>query len=273
MTQSKEKDLSSASEAFTKNPLKDVLQEYNYSLKEGDIIAGTIFSKEKNGFLINIGSENSAYLPKNEVLDCENYKVDHHINQTREFFIIRVTYKNKIIVSIKKLENLQSWERIKQLYSEDITVFGKISKKNKGGILVNVEGITGFVPNSHSKISKEKNDIIKSQNLLPLKFLEINEASGYLLLSYKRVVLQMYNNKFNVGKVMTGIVTNIKPYGVFVDIGNASGLLHISEISNKHIENLEEIFEIGSKIIVSIIHLDTKQGRISLSTKFMKQKY
>ena len=89
------------------------------------------------------------------------------------------------------------------------------------------------------------------------------------MLSYKRVVLKMYNDKFNVGQIVNGVVTNIKPYGVFVDIGNASGLLHISEISNKHIDNLEEIFEIGTKIIVSIIHLDTKQGRISLSTKFL----
>nr|YP_010337805.1 ribosomal protein S1 [Sahlingia subintegra]UNJ17390.1 ribosomal protein S1 [Sahlingia subintegra] len=263
------KDQFSAPEAFTKHSLKEVLQQYNYSLNEGDIIAGTIFSKEKHGLLINIGSENSAYLPKNEIVDWENYRSENNINQTREFVIIKVAPNNRIIVSIKKLDNIQSWERIKQLYSEDITVFGKISKKNKGGVLVDIEGITGFVPNSHSKLSKENENILNNKNLLPLKFLEINESSGYLMLSYKRVVLKMYNDKFNVGQIVNGVVTNIKPYGVFVDIGNASGLLHISEISNKHIDNLEEIFEIGTKIIVSIIHLDTKQGRISLSTKFL----
>nr|QUE28419.1 ribosomal protein S1 [Porphyrostromium boryanum] len=240
---------------------------YNYSLNKGDIVAGAIFSKEKHGFLINIGHENCAYLPKNEATVWNGY--NSNIETTREFFVVKVTDNNKIVVSMKKLNSLQSWERIKQLYSEDATVLGTISKQNKGGILVDIEGLTGFVPNSHSKESETIKQMIEEKTCLPLKFLEINERSGYLLLSYKRVVLQMYNSNFNTGKVVNGTVTNIKPYGVFVDIGNASGLLHISEISNKHIDSLEKIFKIGDKVVVSIIHLDTKQGRISLSTKFL----
>nr|QUE29648.1 ribosomal protein S1 [Erythrotrichia foliiformis] len=254
---------------LTNNQLNQMFQEYNYSLNEGDVVAGSIFSKEKYGLIINIGGNNCGYLPKNETIRWNNYRSKNIINQKREFCIIKVTSDGRVIVSIKRLQNIQSWERIKQLYSEDITVLGKINKQNKGGILVDIEGIPGFVPNSHSKGSKEIEGIIKNKNILPLKFLEINEKSGYLLLSYKRVILQMYNTNFNVGKIVKGTVTNIKPYGVFVNIGNASGLLHISEISDKHIDNLEEIFQIGSEIIVSIIHLDTKQGRISLSTKFL----
>ena len=249
--------------------LKEVLQRYNYSLNEGDIVAGTIFSKEKYGLLINIGGESCAYLPKDETLNWNYYESSNKFNETREFCIIKAISNNNIIVSIKKLKNIQSWERIKQLYAEDATALSQIKKQNKGGLLVDVEGIIGFVPNSHGKTSEDINKIIKNNTLLPVKFLEINEQSGYLLLSYKRVVLQLYNNNFNVGKIVKGIVTNIKPYGVFVDIGNASGLLHISEIADKHIDNLEAIFQIGNEIIVSIIHLDTKQGRISLSTKFL----
>nr|YP_009297370.1 ribosomal protein S1 [Erythrotrichia carnea]AOM66713.1 ribosomal protein S1 [Erythrotrichia carnea] len=251
------------------NSLKEVLQKYNYSLNEGDIVAGTIFSKEKHGLLINIGGESCAYLPKDETIDWKYYEYSNKFSETREFCIIKVASNNNIIVSIKKLRNIQSWERIKQLYVEDATALGKITKQNKGGLLVDVEGIIGFVPNSHSKTSEDINKIIKNNGSLPVKFLEINEKSGYLLLSYKRFILQLYNNNFNVGKVVKGKVTNIKPYGVFVDIGNASGLLHISEIADKHIDNLEEIFQIGNEILVSIIHLDTKQGRISLSTKFL----
>lgn len=258
-----------SSEKLNGNLLERVLQDYNYSLNKGDIVAGTIFSEEKHGFLVNIGNENCAYLPKDETIAWNSNKSKVIVEATREFFIIRVSRSGNVIVSIRKLENLQSWERIKQLYSEDATVLGKISKQNKGGLLVDVEGLTGFVPNSHSKESKAIKQVIDSNAYLPLKFLEINEKSGYLLFSYKRVILQMYSSSFNTGKVVNGIVTNIKPYGVFVDIGSASGLLHISEISNKHIESLDEIFQVGDKIVVSIIHLDTKQGRISLSTKFL----
>nr|QUE29840.1 ribosomal protein S1 [Erythrotrichia carnea] len=261
----KEKKKSLTSKELTNNSLKKVLQEYNYSLNKGGIVAGTVFGSEKHGLLINIGGDSCAYLPKSEVVDWENYKIKKEIDETREFCIIKITYDQGIILSIRKLNYIQSWERIQQLYEEDITTFGLVTKQNKGGLLVDVEGIIGFVPNSHSRGSQE----IKS-SLLPLKFLEVDKKSGYLLLSYKRVVLQMYSSNFNVGKIVKGTVTNIKKYGVFINIGNASGLLHISEISDKHINNLEEIFQIGNEVVVSIIHLDTKQGRISLSTKFLK---
>lgn len=259
----------SLSEKLNNNPLKKVLKKYNYSLNKGDIVAGTIFGKEKHGVLINIGGDSCAYLPKNEATNWNDYNSKNKINETREFCIIKVTYNNGIIISIKQIENIQSWERIKQLYAEDITTMGKITKQNKGGLLVDIEGIIGFVPNSHAKKSEEIEILINNQDSLPLKFLEIDEKSGSLLLSYKRVILQMYNSNFNVGKIVKGIITNIKPYGVFVNIGHTSGLLHISEISDTHIDNLEEIFQIGNEILVSIIHLDTKQGRISLSTKFL----
>nr|QUE29336.1 ribosomal protein S1 [Erythrotrichia longistipitata] len=261
----KEKKNILTSKELTDNSLKKVLEEYNYSLNKGGIVAGTIFSREKHGLLINIGDNDCAYLPKTEIIGWENYKIKQNINRTREFCIIKITYSKGVILSVKKLDNIQSWERIKQLYAEDITTFGLVTKQNKGGLLVDIEGVTGFVPNSHSKGSLEINT-----PFLPLKFLEIDENSGYLLLSHKRVILQMYSSNFNVGKIVKGTVTNIKKYGVFINIGNASGLLHISEISDRHINNLEEIFQIGNEVIVSIIHLDTKQGRISLSTKFLK---
>nr|QUE29159.1 ribosomal protein S1 [Erythrotrichia welwitschii] len=270
MTKKKENRPTLTSQQTTEGIFKTVLQKYNYSLKKGDIVAGTIVSKEKHGLLINIGGDSSAYLPRDEIVKWDDYNLKNKINQAREFCIINVTQNDEIIISIKTLDSIQSWERIKQLHSEDITVLGLVNKQNRGGVLVDVEGITGFVPNSHSKNSQDIKKIIEKNERLPLKFLEIDEKSGYLLLSYKRVVLQMYNSNFNVGKIMKGTITNIKPYGIFVNIGSASGLLHISEISDRHIDNLESIFKIGSEILVSIIHLDTKQGRISLSTKFLK---
>nr|YP_010337132.1 ribosomal protein S1 [Pseudoerythrocladia kornmannii]QUE28212.1 ribosomal protein S1 [Pseudoerythrocladia kornmannii]UNJ16717.1 ribosomal protein S1 [Pseudoerythrocladia kornmannii] len=256
---------------FIKDDLKTLLQQYRYSLDKGDVVAGTVFSTERHGYLINIGSSSSAYLPKIEKINLDNTEKTKLVNETREFLIISKEEKKRIILSIKKLNYIKAWERIQQLYSEDITIYGTFIRKNKGGILVDVEGITGFVPNSHNLNPFETNQKTEKFNNLPLKFLEINENDNYIILSYKRVILQSYRDKFNVGQVIKGTVQNIKDYGVFVDIGDAAGLIHISEITNYNIKikNLDDFFKIGDKVTVSIIHLDTKQGRISLSTKFL----
>nr|ARO91247.1 30S ribosomal protein S1 [Rhodochaete parvula]ASK39671.1 ribosomal protein S1 [Rhodochaete parvula] len=261
---------------FIHNNLETVLKKYNYSLNKGDIIAGIVFSEEKYGFLINIGNNIAGYLPYNEILDTvfsKTIKQHNFINlsESREFLIIeRKKVQNKqVLLSVKKLNYIKSWERIKQLYTEDITLYTKIIGKNKGGILVDIENLVGFIPNSHANSSLFQSNFITNYKKVLVKFLEINETHNYIIVSCKRVILQSYSNKFNVGTIINGTVKNIQKYGVFVDLGEINGLLHISEITNNHVESLQQIFEIGDKIWVSIIHIDTKQARISLSTKFL----
>nr|YP_010336937.1 ribosomal protein S1 [Madagascaria erythrocladioides]QUE28971.1 ribosomal protein S1 [Madagascaria erythrocladioides]UNJ16522.1 ribosomal protein S1 [Madagascaria erythrocladioides] len=251
--------------------LKNVLENYKHSLNKGEIVAGAIFSCETYGFLINIGAQSAAFLPKQEVLvNTNNKDLLNSLSETREFLIIEQTKKGKIILSVKQLNYIKAWERIKQLYKEDIVIYSEIIKKNNGGLLVDIEGLVGFVPNSHSNSTEMFNSISVTKNIIPVKFLEINENLNYVVLSCKRFVLQTYSNKFNVGKVINGTIKDIKKYGVFVDIGETTGLLHISEITNNNnVGNLKQIFKIGDKIWVSIIHIDTKQARISLSTKFL----
>nr|QUE29938.1 ribosomal protein S1 [Erythrocladia irregularis] len=250
---------------FKRDSLKTILQKYNYALNKGDVAAGIIFSKEKYGFLINIGSTLSGYLPNSESKDEHKQT----IHETREFIALTQEKQRNIILSINKLDFIKSWDRIQQLYNEDITIYGNYIRKNKGGVLVDIEGILCFIPNSHNINPFQRDQQQEVEGKLPLKFLEINEKDNYVILSYKRVVLQSYRNKFNVGQIIHGSVQNIKDYGVFVDIGDATGLIHISEIAKNHINDLNNVFKIGDQIKVSIIHLDTKQGRISLSTKFL----
>jgi small subunit ribosomal protein S1 len=160
---------------------------------------------------------------------------------------------------------MRAWERVRQLQAEDATVRSQVFATNRGGALVRIEGLRGFIPGSHISTRKPKEDLVGEE--LPLKFLEVDEDRNRLVLSHRRALVERKMNRLEVGEVVIGSVRGIKPYGAFIDIGGVSGLLHISEISHEHIDTPHSVFNVNDEIKVMIIDLDAERGRISLSTK------
>nr|YP_010471029.1 30S ribosomal protein S1 [Synarthrophyton patena]UVF62858.1 30S ribosomal protein S1 [Synarthrophyton patena] len=252
---------------FTHKDFASVLNKYNYNLNLGDITAGTIFSEEKDGFLVDIGTKIAAYLPRDEITIYKNQLTTKEIiNETREFFILAY---NKIseqpIVSIKRLEYIRAWERIKQMEQEDITMNLMVHEINKGGILTLIENIQSFIPNSHIANIQNKSLLINQK--IECQFLLINEKLNKIILSNKRAKLKNLRHKINIGQVILGTITKIESYGTFVKIHDMTALLHISEIKKEIKENMKIIVQVGDKIKVKIIHIDEKQGRLSVSQK------
>merc|ERR1739838_375832 len=149
--------------------------------------------------------------------------------------------------------------------TEDATVRSQVFATNRGGALVRIEGLRGFIPGSHISTRKPKEDLLNEE--LPLKFLEVDEERNRLVLSHRRALVERKMNRLEVGEVVIGAVRGIKPYGAFIDIGGVSGLLHISEISHDHIETPSSVLKVNDELKVMIIDLDADRGRISLSTK------
>ncbi len=145
---------------------------------------------------------------------------------------------------------------------------GKVFATNRGGALVRVEGLRGFIPGSHISTRKAKEELVA--DFLPLKFLEVDEERNRLVLSHRRALVERKMNRLEVGEVVVGAVRGIKPYGAFIDIGGVSGLLHISEISHEHIETPHSVLNVNDQMKVMIIDLDAERGRISLSTKALE---
>ncbi|MGB7416909.1 MAG: S1 RNA-binding domain-containing protein, partial [Thermosynechococcaceae cyanobacterium] len=158
-----------------------------------------------------------------------------------------------------------AWERVRQLQEEDATVRSAVFATNRGGALVRIEGLRGFIPGSHISTRNAKEELIGED--LPLKFLEVDEERNRLVLSHRRALVERKMNRLEVGEVVVGTVRGIKPYGAFIDIGGVSGLLHISEISHDHIDTPHSVFGVNDQLKVMIIDLDAERGRISLSTK------
>jgi small subunit ribosomal protein S1 len=187
-------------------------------------------------------------------------------NETREFFILTDENEDgQLTLSIRRIEYMRAWERVRQLQTEDATVRSLVFATNRGGALVRIEGLRGFIPGSHISTRKPKEELLGEE--LPLKFLEVDEDRNRLVLSHRRALVERKMNRLEVGEVVIGTVRGIKPYGAFIDIGGVSGLLHISEISHDHIDTPHSVFNVNDEVKVMIIDLDAERGRISLSTK------
>ena len=253
---------------FTHDDFAALLDKYDYHFSPGDTVAGTVFSIEPRGALIDIGAKTAAYIPIQEMsinrVDAPEEVLQS--NETREFFILTDENEDgQLTLSIRRIEYMRAWERVRQLQTEDATVRSSVFATNRGGALVRIEGLRGFIPGSHISTRKPKEDLVGEE--LPLKFLEVDEDRNRLVLSHRRALVERKMNRLEVGEVVIGNVRGIKPYGAFIDIGGVSGLLHISEISHEHIDTPHSVFNVNDEVKVMIIDLDAERGRISLSTK------
>lgn len=253
---------------FTHEDFAALLDQYDYHFNPGDVVAGTVFSLEPRGALIDIGAKTAAFLPIQEMSISRIDNADEVLapGETREFFILtEENEEGQLTLSIRRIEYMRAWERVRQLQAEDATVRSDIFATNRGGALVRIEGLRGFIPGSHISTRKPKEELVGEE--LPLKFLEVDEERNRLVLSHRRALVERKMNKLEMGEVVIGTVRGIKPYGAFIDIGGVSGLLHISEISHNHIETPHSVLNVGDEVKVMIIDLDAERGRISLSTK------
>jgi small subunit ribosomal protein S1 len=256
---------------FTLDEFASLLNEYDYNFKPGDVVNGTVFALESKGAMIDIGAKTAAFMPLQEV---SINRVEHlsdvlEAGEVREFFILSEENEDgQLTLSIRRIEYQRAWERVRQLQKEDATIYSEVFATNRGGALVRVEGLRGFIPGSHISTRKAKEELVA--DFLPLKFLEVDEERNRLVLSHRRALVERKMNRLEVGEVVLGTVRGIKPYGAFIDIGGVSGLLHISEISHEHIETPHTVLNVNDQIKVMIIDLDAERGRISLSTKALE---
>jgi small subunit ribosomal protein S1 len=256
---------------FTLDEFAALLSKYDYNFKPGDVVNGTVFALESKGAMIDIGAKTAAFMPLQEV---SINRVEHlsdvlEPGEVREFFILSEENEDgQLTLSVRRIEYQRAWERVRQLQKEDATIYSEVFATNRGGALVRVEGLRGFIPGSHISTRKAKEELVA--DFLPLKFLEVDEERNRLVLSHRRALVERKMNRLEVGEVVLGTVRGIKPYGAFIDIGGVSGLLHISEISHEHIETPHTVLNVNDQMKVMIIDLDAERGRISLSTKALE---
>ncbi|CAN6289634.1 unnamed protein product [Urochloa humidicola] len=254
--------------AFSPEDLDTAVETTDIDTEIGSLIKGTVFMTTSNGAYIDIQSKSTAFLPLDEacLLDIDNVE-DAGIRPglVEEFMIIDENPSDEtLILSLQAIQQELAWERCRQLQAEDVVATGKVIGGNKGGVVALVEGLKGFVPFSQVSSRTTAEELLGKE--LPLKFVEVDEEQGRLVLSNRKAMADS-QAQLGIGSVVLGTVESLKPYGAFIDIGGINGLLHVSQISHDRVADISTVLQPGDTLKVMILSHDRERGRVSLSTK------
>ncbi|MDB9539438.1 S1 RNA-binding domain-containing protein [Anabaenopsis tanganyikae CS-531] len=260
-----------ANSSFTMDDFAKALEVHDYQFQKGQVVSGKVFQLDPNGAYVDIGGKSSAFLPRDEaslraVTDLSEVLPLH---EELEFLIIRdQDAEGQVTLSRKQLEIRQIWERLAEMQEGGQTVQVRVTGVNKGGVTVDLLSLRGFIPRSHLA-ERDNLEALKGQSLT-VSFLEINPDTKKLILSQRLATRSSNFSLLELNELVEGKVTGIKPFGVFVDLDGLSGLLHIKQVSQKFIDSLEKVFQIGQTIKAVIIDLDEGKGRVALSTRILE---
>jgi small subunit ribosomal protein S1 len=253
-------------------------------LKYGDVIEGTIMRKDPDEILVDIGSKSEGVIPNNELQSLTDEE-RAHLNIGDEVLVAVLQPEDKeghVVLSLDRARQEKSWRRLQKQYENNEIIEAEVTGYNKGGLLVNLEGVRGFVPASQvTGLSTGGTDAAKQSELsrftgqrLPLKIIEINRNRNRLILSERQAAQEQRDHRkeqllaeLQPGQVRDGTVSSICDFGAFVDIGGADGLIHLSELSWSRVNHPSEVLRVGQPVKVYVMSVDEKDRKIALSLK------
>ncbi|MBW4663234.1 MAG: S1 RNA-binding domain-containing protein [Chroococcus sp. CMT-3BRIN-NPC107] len=268
---SKSKSTTATESAFSMDDFAKALEQQDFQFQQGQKVLGKVFQYENNGAYVDIGGKSAAFIPTEEVSmrPVTDLKEALPLQEELEFVIIKEQDADgQVTVSRRQLEVQQIWQRLTEMQESSQTLQVRVTGVNKGGVTVDVQGVRGFIPRSHL-LERDNLDSLKGQTL-SASFLEVDLTNNKLVLSNRLATRSASFSQLEVGQLVEGKITGIKPFGMFVDLQGVSGLLHIKQISQKFIESLSTLFQPGQIIKAVIIDLDEVKGRISLSTRVLE---
>jgi len=250
-----------------------LLKQYDYKFQKGDLVKGVVCGFEGQGVLVDIGAKTTALIPNYEAVEKgENVEDKFQKGQEGEFLIIREEDEDgRFLLSKKKVDFAYAWKDLEKAKEADETILGTVINTVKGGVLVEVAGVRGFIPSSQLRAKESE---LEQGSKIEVKILTLDVQQNNFILSNKKVyddtAQEAKDNLFSqieVGQIVKGEVVRITDFGAFVDIGGVDGLLPLSQLSWRWIDHPTDILHVGDKIDVEVILVDHAKQRISLSLK------
>ena len=255
----------------TREELTKTYDESLNTVKDKDVIEGTIIALNKREAVVNIGYKSDGIIPMNEF----RYNPEIKVGDTVEVFIEnQEDKKGQLILSHKKARASRSWERINAALENDEIIKGYIKCRTKGGMIVDVFGIEAFLPGSQIDVKPIRDYDLFVGKTMEFKVVKINEEFKNVVVSHKALIeaeLEQQKreiiSKLEKGQVLEGTVKNITAYGVFIDLGGVDGLIHITDLSWGRVNHPSEVVELDQKLNVVILDFDDEKKRIALGLK------
>ena len=237
----------------------------------GEVIKGTVIALESDGVYVDIGGKAPGFMPKSEagLGVITNYQERFPKGLEVEVLVTREQNADGMVtISCRALELRKSWDKVKVLEKEGKVVQVIVSGFNRGGVTCDLEGLRGFIPRSQLQDGENHQELVGKT--LGVAFLEVNSGTRKLVLSEKRASVAARFQELEVGQLVDGLVASVKPYGLFIDLGGISGLLHQSAITNGSLRSIREVFDEGDRVSALITDLDPGRGRIGLNTALLE---
>jgi len=269
------------------HPMEQLLQDSSYDLREletGDIIEGVIVGFTNNGeVLVDINAKSEGVIPARD-LDRVDDDIREGLKEGDSIFVqvVRPTSREgNAILSLSRALAEYDWQKAQELLESQEVFEGEVSGYNRGGVIVFLGKARGFVPASQlvsdeGKKQEDSDDRFKDLvgKKLMLKVIEMDRSRNRLILSerqamrdFRRQQKEKLLNELQVGSVRKGRVSSLAPFGAFVDLGGADGLIHLTELSWRRVQDPTEVVKIGDEVEVKVISVDRERRRIGLSLR------
>lgn len=262
------------SQEYSPDEYQQMLSMYEGTLrdiKEGEVVNGTVLGVTRDDIIVDVGFKSEGIIPIVEFTEPINIKVGDKI----QVYLDAIEDSDgQLVLSKQKADFMRVWDRIKDCHDSGQTVQGRIVRRIKGGMVVDLFGVEAFLPGSQIALRQVPDFDALVTQFMDLKIIKLNKSRRNIVVS-RRVVLEEEREKMRdtllkeiqPGQVKTGIVKNITDFGVFIDLGGVDGLLHITDMSWGRVNHPSELVHLGQEIKVKILDFDKNNNRISLGLK------
>jgi small subunit ribosomal protein S1 len=273
--------LTSAGDSIVDNDLSDAefeaaLEDSVGAMEEGKVIEGVVVKVDPDEVLLDIGWKSEGVIPVRELsikADIDPSTIVQVGDVVQALIMNKEDELGRLVLSKKRAQYEAAWGTIERIYSEDRTVQGVVIEVVKGGLILDI-GLRGFLPASLVDMRRVRDLAPFVGETIECKIIELDRNRNNVVLSRRKFLEETqseFRNEFlaslKPGQVRAGVVSSIVNFGAFVDLGGVDGLVHVSELSWKHIDHPSEVVEVGDQVEVEVLEVDMQRERVSLSLK------
>ena len=243
---------------------------------DGDLVEGTVVKIDHDEVLLDIGYKTEGVIPSRELSIKKDVDPDEvvEVGDTIEALVVTKEDKEgRLILSKKRAQYERAWGDIEKIKEADGVVEGTVIEAVKGGLIVDI-GLRGFLPASLVEMRRVRDLSPYIGQKIKAKILELDKNRTNVVLSRRQYleetqseVRETFLSQLKKGQIREGVVSSIVNFGAFVDLGGVDGLIHVSELSWKHIDHPSEVVEVGQEVTVEVLDVDMDRERVSLSLK------
>src|SRR2546430_5929854 len=250
------------------------------TLNQGDIVDGVVVRVDPDEVLVDVGAKAEGVISNKELgFRGEADSIDLEPGDQIKVYVLQSeNEEGNVVLCLRRARAETTWLVAAEKQAAGEVMEAEVREQNKGGLIVNVLGLRGFLPSSQVARAYSGNLEQLVNQKIPVKILEVNRKRNRLIVSQKAAEDEDRARRrddlfgrLGVGDTVKGTVSGLTTYGAFVDIGGAGGLIHIPELSWDRVSKVSDVLQVGDEVSVKVIKLDADQSRISLSLRQLQQ--